>query len=438
MDNTRATASGTGAQDVLVTGMGFCLPGGDTPVFTAEELWDVTSNGRSCLTTTTDGYSYGRVNLTDSMFAERLPQMPGLYTAQYSRAHRLGLISFAEACADAKLDFRAGDLTEAAILTGRGGIDDNVDNYVDLRSARPEELSAADATNLFIRVQIGVTGYDVALLQTSLARSTGPSFSVSCGCSSSTIQLGNALRMIAAGDVDIAVVTGVDTFSPDIMHNGQRLLVTASQGDAAHPTPSPQPMRPYDSRAGSINFGEGSATLILESRRHAEERGAHLYGRLIAQATTRDGLGSPLSLEDSGASLVAAVRKCLAGKYSTDQIPYINGGSDGDPNVTATESNAVRELYGQAGPAVLLSSQEACFGHAGAQSGTLGAALTLLMMEKGAVCPTANCEQPADGLSFDPIPGTSTRPLAFALALSFTYQIGGTKSVVLLESTDTA
>jgi 3-oxoacyl-[acyl-carrier-protein] synthase II len=439
MSDTTMTTLGKDAHDVLITGMGFCLPGGDEPVFTGEELWDVVSNGRSCLTYE-DGTYYGRVNLTDSMFTGRLPELPGLYTAQYSRAHRFGLVSFAEACSDAKLDFRAGDLSEAAILTGRGGIDDNVDNYVDLRQARPEQLSADEAMSLFIRVQIGVTGYDVALLQTSLARSTGPSFSVSCGCSSSTIQLGNALRMISTGEVEVAVVTGVDTFSPVIMRNGQRLLLAAHQGRGTNRETElvrqDRPMRPYDSRAGSVNFGEGSASLILESRRHAEQRGAQVHGRLIAQATTRDGLPSPLSLEDSGASLVAGVRKCLGDRYSVEQIPYINGGSDGDPNVTVTESNAVRELYGPATPAVLLSSQEACFGHSGAQSGVLGAAQTALMMAKSAVCPTANCERPADDLSFDPIAGKTARPMSFDHALSFTYQIGGTKSVVLLGSAD--
>jgi 3-oxoacyl-[acyl-carrier-protein] synthase II len=442
--DTRTTSRDQDGLETLVTGLGFCLPGGDTtssaPVFTAAELWDVVSNGRCCLTY--DGIYHGAVNLTDAMFDERLPETPGLYTAQYSRTHRLGLISFAEACFDAKLDFRAGDLSGAAILTGRGGIDDNVDCYLDLRTAQPDHLSPAEAAALFIRAQIGGTGCDVGLLQSSLARSTGPCFAVSCGCSSSTIQLGNALKMISSGEIDVAVVTGVDTFSPAIMRKGQQLLLAANRGNEtgreADLVRLDRLMRPYDVRAGSVNFGEGSATVILESRRHAEQRGAQIYGRLIAQATTRDGLISPLSLEDSGASLVAGVRKCLGDRYTIDQIPYINGGSDGDPNVTVTESNAVRELYGADAPAVLLSSQEACFGHSGAQSGVLGVAQTLLMMQRRMVCPTANCERPADELSFDPIPGTSPRPLEFDHALSFTYQIGGTKSVLLLGSADAA
>lgn len=442
MEEVSAQPADRGERDVLVTGMGFCLPGEDGPVLTAEEVWDIASNGRSCLVK--DGIYHGRVDLAPEMFEERLPEIPKLYLAQLTKSHRFGLLSFAEACSDAKIDFRAGALRHAAILTGRGGLDDNIDPYRALHEATPETLSADAATALFIRAQLGITSYDVTLLQASIARSMGPSFTVSCGCSSSTIQLGNALRMIAAGEVDIAVVTGVDAFSMDLMRNAQRLLLAATRGGPqpgadTMPETLPsmdRPMRPYDVRADCVNFGEGSVTVVLESRRHAEWRGAHVYGRLIAQATTRDGLASPLSLDDSGASLVAAVRKCLGDRWSIGQIPYINGGSDGDMNVTNTEANAVRELYGPAVPSVLLSSQEACFGHSGAQSGNLGLALTLLMMEKSLACPTANCEQPIEGLPFDPIPGTRPRPLRFDHALSFTYQIGGLKSVILMSSAD--
>ena len=106
--------------------------------------------------------------------------------------------------------------------------------------------------------------------------------------------------------------------------------------------------------------------------------------------------------------------------------------------VTAFESNAVRTLYGGAAADVLVTSQEACFGHNGAPAGCVGVAVTLLMMRHRTVCPTANCEEPADNLSFDPVPGTCGRPLDFRYALSWNYQIGGVKSALLLGASDTA
>jgi 3-oxoacyl-[acyl-carrier-protein] synthase II len=196
-------------------------------------------------------------------------------------------------------------------------------------------------------------------------------------------------------------------------------------------------MRPYDARADCMNYGDGSATLILESRSHAERRGARPYGAVLAQATTRGGLGSAVAIDTGGKALADAARRCLAaGRAGLDEVPYINGGAEGDALFTRIESNAVQLLYGDDSRSVLVSSQEACFGHSGAPLGNLGAALTLLMMRHGQVCPTANCEKPSEVCSFDPVPGTIPRPLVFSRALSFNYQVGGVNSALLLGGAD--
>ncbi|WP_280888654.1 beta-ketoacyl synthase N-terminal-like domain-containing protein [Streptomyces sp. LBL] len=425
----------------MVTGMGFCLPGGSRPVFSAADVWDVASRGASCLARG-DVY-YGAVDLSPAMFEARLPDIPAAFSRHYTNAHRFGLVSLVEACADAGLDFRAGDLTGAAVLAGRGGVDANVGPYLAVLEADPLTTSPQEAMELFVRGQQGLTPSDVSLVQGALLRSTGPSFTVSCGCASSAVQVGNARRMIADGVIDLAVVSGVDLFGVDVILNVQRLLRSVQGAyEAVRVAGMPELlpsfdrlMRPYDRRADCVNHGEGAATLVLESRKHAEERGARAYGQVLAHAMTRDGLANPLASDDSGAALVEAVHQCLGERWDIAQVPYIHGGSDGDVVVTAFESNAVRRLYG-ADSGLVMTSQEACFGHNGAPSGCLGVALSLLMMGRSQVCPTANCEEPAEGLPFDPVAGTSSRPLDFDYALTCNYQIGGVKSVILVGSPD--
>ncbi len=436
------TRAGVGPRDAMVTGMGFCLPGDNGPVFTARDAWDVASHGRTCLRH--NGVYYGSVLLLPTMFDERLPDIPGVFSRHYTDAHRFGLVSLVEACADARLDIRAGDLTRAAVLAGRGGIDANIPSYLAVLDADAETTTPQQAMELFVRAQQALTPSDVALVQGALTRTTGPCFTVSCGCASSAVQIGNARRMIADGEIDLAVVTGVDVFGVDVIHNVQRLLHGAQRSYESIRVPGmpemlpsfDRLMRPYDRRADCVNHGEGSATLVLESREHAHRRGAAAYGQVLAHAMTRDGLSNPLASDESGSSLVAAVRGCLGERWEIGQVPYIHGGSDGDVVVTAFESNAARQLYGSAAADLLMTSQEACFGHNGAPAGALGVALTLLMLNHGEVCPTANCEQPADDLSFDPVPGVHTRALDFDYALSCNYQIGGVKSVILLGTPD--
>jgi 3-oxoacyl-[acyl-carrier-protein] synthase II len=424
--------------DAVVTGVGLCLPGLLQPVFTADDLWEVASNGSSCLVR--DEVYYGSVNLSPDMFAERLPDVPPFFSRHYTDAHRYGLVSFAEACSDAGLDTRAGDLGEAAILVGRGGVDANVGSYLSVLGASPENTSALDAMELFVAAEQAVTPSDVALVQAALSRSNGPCYTVSCGCASSAVQIGAALRLIAAREVDVAVVTGVDVFNKKLIENIQRLLQGSQQAYEAVRSdgmPDLLPsfsalMRPYDQRAECINHGEGSATVILESREHAVRRGARIYAQVLSQAMTRDGLANPLAADETGRELVAAARKSIAGHCRIDDVRYVHGGSDGNVVVTAFEANAVRELYGPAASRLLMTSQEGCFGHNGAPSGSLGVALTSLMLQRGEVCPTTNCEIPDVKLPFDPVPGTRTRPLDFEYALSFNYQVGGVKSAILL------
>ncbi|MFF2849106.1 beta-ketoacyl synthase N-terminal-like domain-containing protein [Streptomyces sp. NPDC058001] len=433
--------TGGRARDVVVTGIGLCLPGIQSPVFSADDLWQVASSGMSCLIK--KGVYYGTVGLSAEAFEERAPGIPEFFSRHYTDAHRFGLVSLTQACADADLDVHS-DLEEAAVLVGRGGVDANIDSYLAVLRADPATLPVAEAMEMFVAAEQAVTPSDVALVQGALTRSRGANFTVSCGCASSALQIGNAQRMIAAGEVDIAVVTGVDVFSVTLIRNIQRLLSGAQHSYEAlrsQDMPALLPsfdslMRPYDRRADCINHGEGSATLVMESREHAFGRDARLYGQVLAQATTRDGLANPLACDETGKALVSAVRRCLGDTWEIGQVPYVHGGSDGNVVVTTFEANAIKELYGPASRDLLMTSQEGCFGHNGAPAGCLGVAVTLLMMNHGQVCPTANCEEPAENLTFDPVPGTVTRPLDFDYALSFNYQVGGVKSAILLGSPD--
>lgn len=439
---TSSAVKGPKARDVMVTGMGFCLPGQTAPTLTAADLWHIAANGATCLVA--EDIFYGSVKLTDDLFEARLPGLPDFFARHYTAAHRYGLVSLIEACADAQLDVWRGDLTDAAVLAGRGGVDANIRSYLSVLEADPSATSALDAMELFVAAEQAITPSDVALVQAAITRSSGPCFTVSCGCASSAVQIGVARRLIASGDVDLAVVTGVDVFNVELIGNIQSLLRGAQATyDAIRSDDMPEMlpsfeslMRPYDRRADCINHGEGSATVVLESREHAARRGAHAYGQVLTTATTRDGLANPLACDDTGRELVSAVHKCLGDRWRIEDIPYVHGGSDGNVVVTAFESNAVKQLYGPAVTRLLMTSQEGCFGHNGAPAGCLGVALTLLMMQQGQVCPTANCEEPADGLLFDPVPGTRTRPLDFDYALSFNYQVGGVKNAILLGSPD--
>jgi 3-oxoacyl-[acyl-carrier-protein] synthase I len=81
----------------------------------------------------------------------------------------------------------------------------------------------------------------------------GSSLVVSSACSSTAKVFGNALRMMAAGVCDAAVVGGVDTLCLTTLYGFNSLgLVSAS------------PCRPYDVERNGISIGEGAGFALLE------------------------------------------------------------------------------------------------------------------------------------------------------------------------------
>ncbi|UGY94147.1 beta-ketoacyl-[acyl-carrier-protein] synthase family protein [Streptomyces gobiensis] len=441
-----------GWRDVLVTGMGFCLPGPDGTVCrTSDDLWRTVSTGRSNLDN--DGFFYGHVPLTEEEFSRAVPELPARFLKNYASIHLYGLLALVEACDDAALDWRGTELADAAVLTGRVGVDNSFDTYLDCVRASPDALTPQEARSLFMRLAVSVTATDVATVQASLLRSGGPNYTLSCGCASTAALLGVAANQIASGEVDIAVVTGVDAFNLDRVEHFEELRAVAERSSERPSFQSPptqlrfdRPMRPYDERADGFNIGEGAATLILESREHAERRGRRAYGQILGQSTMRGAVASAITANEDGDALVRAARNCLRARDShariaPAEVPVVNGGAQGDPLFNTMEFNAIRSLYGlhgtdSVGP--LVSTQEACFGHNAAPLGNVGAAATLLMMRNGQVCPTANCEKVSEDCPFDLVTGAQPRPLDFDLALSFNYQMGGVSSALLLTPAERA
>lgn len=423
-------------RDALVTGMGFCLPGRGAPTATPGQFWAAVEHGESFLEQD-DGTYFGSVPLDFDTVADRLPEIPPRFLEKYSDIHLYGLLALLEACADADLDWRAGALREAAVLAARNATADTiVDTYLPVLLADTRTISPREARAVLFRNVLGAVMSDVETTQAGLVGSTGPSYTLSCGCASSSVLLGNAARMIAAGEVDVAVVTGADYWRESRLRQYAELEERSVAGtEPQTATLVHQPMRPYDERAAGLNYGNGAATLILESREHADRRKARTYGRVLSQVTARNAQPN-LALDLTGAGAARAARSCLEGFATPDEIDYVNGAATGDRAFNAMEGNIVPAIFGERAATLPVTVQEAVFGHSGAPLGVIGAAATFLMMRHGHIAPTANCEKPADVCSFDPVPGTRGRAARIDLALSLNYTIGSVASAVLLGADD--
>nr|WP_275942285.1 SDR family oxidoreductase [Streptomyces spiramenti] len=426
----------------MVTGMGFCLPGPDgRQTLDRADFWSTISTGAVHLGQ--EGVWFGSVTPPEEFVAESFPEVPDRHLANYAAVHHYGLAATSMALRDAGLGRENGELAEAAVITARATSDSWFDVYEDFVRSESEEPDPERGRALFTRLAIAGGTTDLAYVQAALLGAGGPCHTVSSGCASSAVALGDAHRLITGGVVDIAVVTGVDYFNLDRILRFQALRDRVEQAERAGRPVLPasmtldSPMRPYDSRARASNMANGATTLILESREHARARGARSHVRVLGQVHGRVAGGSAMAADDSGQAVERAARRVLRmGGVDPQDVRYVNGGAEGNPIFHTIESAALSRLLGDRAHGLPVSVQEASFGHVGSALGLMGVAATGLMMASGQVCPTAGCEQPAEECVFDPVPGHRTAPHDLPFALSFNYHVGTGASAILLARED--
>lgn len=421
-------------RDVLLTGMGFCLPGRSGMTATAEQFWEVISQGWTF--DHTGEVRFGEVTAdVPEEVRRRFPSLSPGYLANYSRPQMFALVALAEATADAGLSIERGDLAAAGVLCARYSMDAPVTAQDDVIRTDPATLSHDEARALCARLAVSAQFNDATMAQISVLRCDGPSMTVTAGCAAGGVMVGLARHLIASGQVDLVVVTGAEFYdarrTAGLTRVAERAMEDLPEGSVVGLSPSP--MRPYDVRANGLNTGHGAACLVLESRRHAEARGARPYARVLAQATRRSPISSTLAVDPEGRGLSLAMQQCLdeAGLEPYD-VGYVNGGAEGSPIFHDMESRAYRAVFGDRVESLPVSVQEACFGHSGSPLGCIGVAATALMLARQELCPTAGCEQPDPRCAFDPLPGGSTRPTSLEHAVSVNTGIGMISSAVLL------
>lgn len=147
--------------------------------------------------------------------------------------------------------------------------------------------------------------------------------------------------------------------------------------------------RPFDaSRDGQVR-GEGAACVVLESRRHAEARGARILARVAGCASAC--VGIPNGKPAVALSLQRAIKRALADAGKTpQQIGHINAHGLATKKDDATEALILAELL----PGVPVTAPKGAIGTLSAGAGIVELAVSVLALGHGQVPPTANYSQP--------------------------------------------
>lgn len=193
----------------------------------------------------------------------------------------------------------------------------------------------------------------------------GMVMAISTACSSSAKVFAAAARQLALGQVDAAIVGGVDS-----------LCLTTLYGFASLELTSPQPCRPYDAGRNGLSIGEGAAFALLERMEDPAPGTPLLLG--VGESSDAYHMSSPHP-EGQGARLAMEAALKSAG-LATGDVDYINLHGTSTPANDAAEGRAVSGLFGAGTPC---SSTKGATGHTLGAAGAVEAIISILALQQG-------------------------------------------------------
>ena len=211
---------------------------------------------------------------------------------------------------------------------------------------------------------------------------TGRLLPSSSACTSGSLSLGMAYESIRHGYQDAMVAGGADELDLPAVATFDTLYATSCRNQ----TPSRTP-RPFDSDRDGLVVGEGAGTFVLESRRHALDRGATILAELVGFGANSDGAHPT---QPAQRTMAEAMRLALADAgLSADQIAYVNAHGTATELGDIAESQATLEVFGRPVP---ISSLKSYIGHTLGACGSLEAWMSLEMLREKWAAPTINLE----------------------------------------------
>jgi 3-oxoacyl-[acyl-carrier-protein] synthase II len=406
-----------GQPRVVVTGMGTVNPLGKD----LEEYWHGLIEGRSTARNT-EGFPTDRLttkfscqvhNFDPQAFIERK-------TAQrMARFSQFAVVASAMALADSGLDLAKEDSFRVGVAMGTG-----IGAFDDMTQGAVSFMTKGRLNPLYAPTIIpNMAGASVAMQ----FHVRGPNTTVTTACAASTQTLGDATRMIQRGDVDVMLAGGTEASLCEVgiaSFNAIRALST--RNDAPE-----KASRPFDRDRDGFVPGEGAGTLILETREHAINRGARIYGEILGYATTNDAYHQ-VAPDETGEAPAKAVSLALrdAGLEPKD-IDYVNAHGTSTQLNDAGETKALKIALGDHAYKVAISSTKSMIGHLLGAAGAVEAIATLLTINRGIIHPTINYENPDPACDLDYVPNTARRK-DVRIAISNGFGFGGHNAVVVL------
>ncbi|WP_292527848.1 beta-ketoacyl-ACP synthase I [Methylocystis sp.] len=255
----------------------------------------------------------------------------------------------------------------------------------------------------------------------------GVNYSISSACATSNHCIGNAYELIQYGKQDMIFAGGCEELEWELSVLFDAMGAMSSSYNDRPATAS----RAYDKNRDGFVIAGGAGVLVLEEFEHAKARGAKIYAEVAGYGATSDGYDM---VAPSGEGAVRCMRQALATVKCP--IDYINPHATATPVGDAKEIEALREVFGVGDKCPPIAATKSLTGHSLGATGVQEAIYSLLMMQNGFICESANIEELDPDFADMPILRERRDNVKLGAVLSNSFGFGGTNATLAFKHPD--
>jgi 3-oxoacyl-[acyl-carrier-protein] synthase II len=255
----------------------------------------------------------------------------------------------------------------------------------------------------------------------------GPLGAPVTACAASVQAIGDAARLIRAGEADVAICGGAEACIDKVSLGGFAAARALSTGFSNRPE---EASRPFDAGRDGFVMGEGAGMLVIETLDHALARGATPLAELVGYGTAADAYHMTAGPEDGDGARRAMLAALSQARISPSEVKHLNAHATSTPVGDRGEMEAIKTVFGRDG-GIAVSGTKAATGHLLGAAGGLEAVFTIMALRDQIAPPTRNLQEADPAAEGIDIVGATARPMAMEYAISNGFGFGGVNASAL-------
>ena len=312
------------------------------------------------------------------------------------------------------------DRTATIIATGIGGFNQIAEAVQTTEHRGPRKLSPFTIPSFLANLAAG---------HVSIAHGfRGPIGAPVTACAAGAQAIGDAARLIRAGEADIALCGGSEAAIHRVSLAGFAAARALSSGFNDNPT---EASRPFDQDRDGFVMGEGAGLLVIESLEHALARGATPLAELVGYGTSADAYHLTAGPEDGNGARRAMEAALQQAGISPEQVQHINAHATSTQVGDKGELAAIRALFAE--HPVAITSTKSATGHLLGAAGGIEAIFTIQALRDQIAPPTLNLHNPDIAAVGMRLVALTAQALTMEYALSNGFGFGGVNASLLLK-----